>query len=85
MVYTTNIEEAAILSAQDKKVCFVLTKQNKYSLFTFCYYQLKHRTLKEFNCIIYAKNKDILYYILKSVAYLNSKKYSLIYDINFKF
>jgi hypothetical protein len=84
MFYTTNIEEVAIQSAKDIEVCFVLTKQNKYSLFTFCYYQLKHKTLKEFNCIIYAKKKDILYYILKSVAFLNHKKYKLIYDINFK-
>lgn len=85
MFYTTNIEVAAIMSAKNEEVCFVLTKENKYSLFAFCYYQFKHRTLKEFNCIIYAKKKDILYFILKSVALLNSKKYSLIYDINFKF
>lgn len=84
MFYTTNIEEAAIMSAKNEKVCFVLTKKNKYTLFTFCYYQMKHKTLKEFNCIVYAKNKDILYHVLKFVAFLNSKKYTLIYDINFK-
>jgi hypothetical protein len=85
MLKTTSIEEAAILSAQDQKVCFVLTKENKYTLFHFCYYQLKHRTLKEFNCIIYAKNKDILYYLLRFVVVINSKKYTLIHDEDFKF
>lgn len=80
MVKTTSIEEAAILSAKGEEVCFVLTKHNKWTLFTFCYYQLKHRTLKEFNCIIYKKNKDILYYLLRFVVLINSKKYSLVYE-----
>ena len=84
MFYTKSIEEAAIESANDKEVCFVLTKQNKYTLFTFCYYQIKHKTMKEFNCIVYAKEKDILYYLLRFVVIINSKKYTLIHDMNFK-
>lgn len=85
MLKTTSIEEAAIFSAHDQEVCFVLTKENKYTLFQFCYYQFKHRTLKEFNCIIYAKSKDTLYYLLRFVVLLNSKKYTLMQDEDFKF
>lgn len=81
MIHTTSIEEAAIRSANDEEVCFVLTKENKYTLFTFCYYQLKHKTLKEFNCIIYAKERDILYYLLRFVSRINAKKYTLTYDL----
>jgi len=83
MFYTENIEIAAIESAKGTEVCFVLTKKNKYRLFTFCYYQLKHKTIKEFNCIIYAKNKDILYYLLHFVVLINSKKYTLIHNPDF--
>lgn len=85
MFYTTKIEETAILSKEGKDVGFVLNAQNKWTLFTFCYYQLKHKTLKEFNCIIYAKDKDILYYVLKFVAKINSKKYTLKHEKDFKF
>ena len=84
MIHTTSIEEAAIRSANDEEVCFVLTKENKYTLFAFCYYQLKHKTLKEFNCIIYAKERDILYYLLRFVSRINAKKYTLTYDKDFK-
>ena len=80
MFYTKDIEEAAIESAKDTEVCFVITEENKYSLFTFCYYQLKHRTMKEFNCIIYAKKKDILYYLLYFVSAINSQRYILIHS-----
>lgn len=80
MFYTSSIEEAAIESAKNTEVCFVITKKNKYSLFTFCYYQLKHKTTKEFNCIIYAKKKDTLYYLLYFVSAINSKKYILIHS-----
>ncbi len=80
MFCTKDIETAAIAAKRDEEVCFVLTKENKWSLFAFCYYQLKHKTLKEFNCIIYNKEKDILYYILKFVVFLNSKKYKLLYE-----
>lgn len=84
MIKTSSIEEAAIHSANDQEVCFVLTKENKYTLFSFCYYQLKHKTLKEFNCIIYAKERDILYYLLRFVGRINSKKYTLVHDKDFK-
>lgn len=80
MLRTKDIETAAIAASRDADVCFVITKQNKWTLFAFCYYQLKHRTIKEFNCIIYNKEKDILYYILKFVVLLNSKKYKLLYE-----
>ena len=80
MFCTKDIEAAAIAAKRDEEVCFVLTKENKWSLFAFCYYQLKHRTLKEFNCIVYNKQKDTLYYLLRFVARINSKKYTLLYD-----
>jgi hypothetical protein len=80
MVYTKNIEEAALWAKRGEEVCFVLTKENKWSLFTFCYYQLKHKTLKEFDCIIYNKPKNLLYYLLRFVTLINSKKYTLRYE-----
>lgn len=80
MVYTKNIETAAVAAKRGEEVCFVLTKENKWSLFTFCYYQLKHKTLQEFNCIIYNKQKDLLYYLLRFVTIINSKKYTLLYE-----
>lgn len=85
MFYTQNIEIATIKSAKNKEVCFVLTRKNKYKLFTFWYYQIKHKTLKEFHCILYAKNRDMLYFILRLVAIISAKKYTLIYNPNFKF
>lgn len=80
MTRTTSIQRAAKLSALGVEVCFEINEKNKYTLFLFCYYQLKYKTLKEFHCIIYNKNKDILYYLLYLVAKLNSGRYTLKYD-----
>ena len=75
-----DIEEVAIACAKGEEVCFVLTSENAASLFTFCYYQLKHRTTNEFRCIVYRRPKDLLYYFLRAVSRLLSWRYTLIYD-----
>ncbi|MBT8344263.1 MAG: hypothetical protein KJO45_06045 [Sulfurovum sp.] len=84
MLKIDNIERATIEVAKGNEVCFVLNKKNNYTLFLFCYYQLKHKTFKEFNCIIYNKQKDLLYYILAFVAKINAKKYTLIFKDEIK-
>lgn len=85
MLKTKDIEAAAIAASRDEEVCFVLTKKNKWTLFKFCYYQLKHKTFKEFNCIIYNKEKDMLYYFLNFVTLIDSKNHTLVYDPSGKY
>ncbi|MFC2074182.1 hypothetical protein ACFLR3_02920 [Campylobacterota bacterium] len=75
-----NIEEAAIACAKGEEVCFVVTSKNPTSLFTFCYYQLKHKTTNDFRCIIYQRPKDLLYYFLSVISRLFSWRYTLIYE-----
>lgn len=75
-----DIEEVAIACKNGEEVVFAVTDHNQYSLFTFSYYQLKHRTTREFNHISYQKKKDFLYYILYSYARLSFGKYNLTYD-----
>ena len=75
-----NIEEAAIASAKAEEIIFVLTQENKYSLFAFSYYQLKHKTTKEFKHISYQKKKDLLYFFLRCCATISFGKYTLSYD-----
>jgi hypothetical protein len=75
-----NIEQAAIACAQDEEVCFVITPENTASLFTFCYYQFKHKTTKDFRCIIYRRHKDLLYYFLHAISRLFFWRYTLIYE-----
>lgn len=76
---TENIEEAVIHSKEGKDVSFVITSENKYSLFKVCYYEIKHRTRSEFRTIIYKKKKDILYYMLRFVDIITFGHYTLIY------
>jgi hypothetical protein len=80
MYHTDNIEDAAIHCKAGEEVCFILTDRNRFTLFQFCYFQLKHKTLREFHCIVYRKEKDILYYLLRFVAKLNCGKYELRYE-----
>lgn len=75
-----DIEEVAIACKHDEEVVFAVTDDNKYSLFKFGYYQLKHKTTKEFNHISYQKKKDLLYYLLHCYARLSFGKYTLTYD-----
>jgi len=75
-----DIEETAIACKHGEEVTFAITEHNKYSLFKFSYYQLKHKTAKEFNHISYQKDKDLLYYFLRSCAKLSFDNYTLTYD-----
>ena len=75
-----DIEEAAIACKHGEEVVFAITDKNKYSLFSFSYYQLKHKTTKEFNHISYQKEKDLLFYFLRCCAKLSFDNYTLTYD-----
>lgn len=77
---TENIEEAVINSKEGKDVAFVITSENKYSLFKVCYYEVKYRTRSEFRTIIYKKKKDLLYYMLRIVHLITFGHYTLIYE-----
>jgi len=77
---TDDIEEAVIKSKEGKNVSFVITPTNKYSLFKVCYYEIKHCTRSEFRTIIYQKEKDLLYYMLKFVHIITFGHYNLVYD-----
>ena len=75
-----DIEEAAIACARGEEVTFAITKANKYSLCKFSYFQIKHKTRKEFRHISYQKEKDLLYYFLRCCATISFGKYKLTYD-----
>jgi len=75
-----DIEEATIACKNGEAVIYAITQENKYSLFKLCYYQLKHKTTKEFHHISYRKEKDLLYYFLRCCATLSFDKYTLTYD-----
>lgn len=77
---TENIEEAVINSKEGEEVSFIITSENKYSLFKVCYYEVKHRTRSEFRTIIYKKKKDLLYYMLRFVHIITFGHYNLIFE-----
>jgi hypothetical protein len=80
MHVTKDIKQAALLCSRGERVTFVITKENKWSLFSFCFYQYKFRTLKDFKHISYQKEKDGLYWFLKAVAVVSFGTYTLSYD-----
>lgn len=77
---TTNIKEAAQACARGERVTFVINAQNKWSIFLFCMYQLRYKTLKDFKHISYQKPKDGFYWLLKTVDLLSFGTYKLTYD-----
>lgn len=77
---TENIEEAVMNSKEGKDVAFIITSANKYSLFKVCYYEIKHCTRSEFRTIVYNKNKDLLYYMLRFVHIITFGHYNLVYE-----
>lgn len=77
---TENIEEAVMNSKEGEDVAFVITSNNKYSLFKVCYYEIKHRTRSEFRTIVYNKKKDLLYYMLRFVHIITFGHYNLVYE-----
>lgn len=79
MLITSNIEQAAMACAKGEEVTFFVNETNQRSLFTFCYYQLKHKTTNEFETIIWKRKKNLLYYFLRLASQLSFGKYKLIY------
>lgn len=77
MYTTTDIEVATILANEGKEVVFKITRYNRYDLFKLCYYQLKHRSIKEFRTIEYAKSKDWLYFALLLASKLSFGYYKI--------
>ena len=77
---TESVEEAVINSKTNKDVEFVITSENKWSLFKVCYYEMKHRTPCEFRTIVYKKKIDLLYYLLRFVDTITFGHYHLIYE-----
>jgi len=80
MKLTQSIEEAAVLCSVYKECTFVITQDNKYTLFMFAYYQAKYKTLNSFKNISYQKSKDALYYFLKLFSIISLNYYKLTYD-----
>lgn len=77
---TEDIEKAVINSKEGKDVAFVITSENKYSLFKVCCYEIIHRSRSEFRTIIYKKKKDLLYYMLRFVHIITFGHYTLVYE-----
>ena len=75
-----NIEEAVKATANDEEITFVVTDETKYDILKVVYYQIKHKTNKEFKHISYEKNKDIIFYILKFFSIISFGIYKLTYD-----
>lgn len=84
MFFSDDIEEIAKAGARGEETTFVITKKNKYTIALFCYYQVKHKTLKEFKHISYQKPKDLFYYFLKTVSKLSFGEYHISYDYSEK-
>lgn len=79
MIHTSNIEYCAYLCSKKENVAFVITRYNEMSLFLFCYYQLKYKTMRDFKTIIFKKQKDFLYYFLKFISLLSFNYYKIHY------
>jgi hypothetical protein len=65
--------------AKYAKSAFLLHNKNTLSLFQYSYEQFKNRTLEEFKIILFAGRKNMLYFLLKAVAFLSFGNYKLIY------
>lgn len=75
-----NINEAAKACANDEDITFVINKKNKYKILLFAFYQIKHKTNKEFRHISYRKQKDLFYYILRFFSKISFGYYKLSFD-----
>jgi len=85
---TKELEETLLLSnrieempsiVSHKNTAILLHTKNRYSLFSFCWFQFKAKTRKEFRTIIYSAPKDFLYYGLKTASLLSLGYYRLIF------
>lgn len=75
-----DINEAAKACANGEDITFVINKENKYAILLFAFYQVKHKTNKEFRHISYRKSKDLLYYILRFFSKISFGYYRLSFD-----
>ncbi|MFZ2968729.1 MAG: hypothetical protein WA080_06705 [Sulfuricurvum sp.] len=77
-ILVSNRIEEMVRIAPYPKSGFLLTAHNRYSLFRYCVYQAKARTLSEFRLILYTlPTKSWLYYLLKATASLSFGYYQL--------
>lgn len=79
-----DIEEAAKMLSNGENIAFGINDKNKSSFFSFFYYQIKHKTNKEFKIIYYETEKDALYFMISLVAKMSFGRYKLIHveDLN---
>jgi hypothetical protein len=78
-ILVSNRIDEMIDIAPYEKSGFLLTTHNRYSLFVYCCYQAKHRTLKEFRLILYtASTASWLYCLLRVTSALSFGYYQLI-------
>jgi len=78
LLVSNRIEEMPSIVSH-KHTAILLHTKNRYSLFTFCWFQLKAKTRKEFRTILYSAPKDGLYYALKIASLLSFGYYKLIF------
>lgn len=74
-----NIEEAVKRSATGEKICWGLTKENRWDIFKICYFQFRYQAKDEFKCISYEARKDWFYYWLRLVSILSFGHYRVLY------
>lgn len=77
-ILVTNRIEEAIHIAKYPKSAFLLHPKNTLSLFSYCKYQIRYRSLEEFRIILYASPKNILYRVLSCIAVISFGTYRLI-------
>jgi len=77
-ILVSNKIDEAVLIADYEKSAYLINDQHLYSLFQYSRYQFHHCTLKEFRIILYAAQKNWLYYCLKGVSIISFGYYRLI-------
>jgi len=77
ILVSTKIDETVLIASYEK-TAYLVNAQHPYSLFRYCLYQFRQRTLKEFRIILYAAPKNWLYYALKVVSLISFGYYRLI-------
>jgi len=76
ILVSNRIEEVILIAGYEKSAFFISSK-NQYSVFQYCFFQLKHRTFNEFRIILYTAQKSWLYYLLKLASTLSLGYYKI--------
>ena len=79
---TSNIIKAAKLLKKGVNVIYLINEKNGYQLFTFAYWQCRVGTLRSFRTIVYAREKDMLYWILKIFSIVSFGYHRLILKVS---